>query len=475
MNSRSHQSSSTSLHPLPRARIHIGLAGMGTVGSGVVKILEKNAALIAERSHADIRIHSVLVRDPLKAHAGQISPTQFVKTPQELVDNQEINLIIEAMGGHGDPAYSLVKDSLKAGKAVITANKALLAHHGLELAQIAEANNVPLYYEASVAGGIPIIKLVREGLGGNRISKILGIMNGTSNYILSTMEQSGAGFAEVLQQAQDLGYAESDPTLDIGGGDAAHKLALLTALCFGCAPDCAQITCGGIEHVTPEDIAIAAEFKCRIKLVAQAERLHDGRILQMVVPTLVPYDLPLAHVGGVLNGIYLRGDFVGTSFIEGRGAGAGPTASAILSDILDYAMLRGGAQQVDVQQNNSSIHAAAPAFAPIRPVFGVSASQLKIGQTTGGLEWYGRYYIRLRVMDRPGVIADIAPILRDHLVSIESLIQRGQSEDDPVSIIILTHAVKGKNIADAAHKLTKLPAILQRPMVMPILDADDEV
>lgn len=473
MNSRSHQSSSTSLPPLPRTRIQIGLAGMGTVGGGVVKMLEKNAALIAQRSHADIRIHSVLVRDPLKARAGQISPAQFVKTPQELIENQEINLIIEAMGGHGDPAYSLVKDSLKAGKAVITANKALLAHHGLELARIAEANNVPLYYEASVAGGIPIIKLVREGLGGNRISKILGIMNGTSNYILSTMEQSGAGFAEVLQQAQDLGYAESDPTLDIGGGDAAHKLALLTALCFGCAPDCAQITCGGIEHVTPEDIAIAAEFKCRIKLVAQAERLHDGRILQMVVPTLVPYDLPLAHVGGVLNGIYLRGDFVGSSFIEGRGAGAGPTASAILSDILDYAMLRGGAQQ-DVQQNHTSAHAAPPAFAPIRPVFGVGASRLTTGQTTGGLEWYGRHYIRLRVMDRPGVIADIAPILRDHLVSIESLIQRGQSEDDPVSIIILTHAVKGKNIADAVHKLAQIPAILQSPMVMPILDADDE-
>lgn len=454
MNSSNMQNSYISSDKISRP-LNIGIAGLGTVGCGIVKLLEHNADLIKQRSHTNIYIHSVMVRNPQKARDIDLLKYNMVTHVEELLENPDINLIIEVIGGDGDPAYSLVKSALKAKKAVITANKALLAKHGLELAQIAENNDTPLLFEAAVAGGIPIVKLLREGLAGNRIKKILGIMNGTSNYILSTMEMTGASFATVLKEAQELGYAESDPLLDIGGGDAAHKLALLSSLAFGCVPDFDQITLMGIERINQDDIQIAAEFKYRIKLVAQAELLNDGRVLQMVVPTLVPYALPLAHVNGVMNGIYTYGDFVGPSFIEGRGAGAGPTASAILSDVMDLA------HQIQNPDNGR-----------VRPVFGIVARALSKGQTTGGFEWFGRYYMRLTVMDRPGVIAEIAPILRDHLVSIESLIQRGRSEDLPVNIIIITHATRGKNIAEVIFKLKQLPVILDTPMVMPILDTE---
>ena len=311
--------------------------------------------------------------------------------------------------------------------------------------EIAERNNVSLCYEAAVAGGIPIIKMIREGLGANRISGLYGIMNGTCNYILTTMERTGEDFAKVLKDAQELGYAEADPTLDIGGGDSGHKLVLLSALAYGCLPDFKNLSVEGIDHLEAEDIEIAAEFGCRIKLIGQATKLEDGRVLQMVAPSLVPKTSPLAHVDGVLNGIFVQGDFVGSSFVEGRGAGEGPTASAIIADVMEIA--KG--------------HCA--------PVFGVPSGKLEKAPTATAQDWRGEFYVRLVVEDRPGVIADIAPILRDHTISIESLIQRGRSEKEPVNIVIMTHDAKGEDIRAACAGIADLPCVLGKPLLMPVL------
>ncbi|HOO51446.1 MAG TPA: homoserine dehydrogenase, partial [Alphaproteobacteria bacterium] len=302
---------------LDQKPLRVALAGLGTVGIGAYKILMQNASVLEERTGRQIVVTAISARNQSKDRGVDLAQCAWEDNPVNLASRDDVDVIIEAMGGENDPAYTLVKTALENKKHVVTANKALLAYHGVELAEIAERNNVSLCYEAAVAGGIPIIKMIREGLGANRISGLYGIMNGTCNYILTTMERTGEDFAKVLKDAQELGYAEADPTLDIGGGDSGHKLVLLSALAYGCLPDFKNLSVEGIDHLEAEDIEIAAEFGCRIKLIGQATKLEDGRVLQMVAPSLVPKTSPLAHVDGVLNGIFVQGDFVGSSFVEG--------------------------------------------------------------------------------------------------------------------------------------------------------------
>ncbi|MCB1557980.1 MAG: homoserine dehydrogenase [Alphaproteobacteria bacterium] len=430
---------------LDQKPLRVALAGLGTVGIGAYKILMQNASVLEERTGRQIVVTAISARNQSKDRGVDLAQCAWEDNPVNLASRDDVDVIIEAMGGENDPAYTLVKTALENKKHVVTANKALLAYHGVELAEIAERNNVSLCYEAAVAGGIPIIKMIREGLGANRISGLYGIMNGTCNYILTTMERTGEDFAKVLKDAQELGYAEADPTLDIGGGDSGHKLVLLSALAYGCLPDFKNLSVEGIDHLEAEDIEIAAEFGCRIKLIGQATKLEDGRVLQMVAPSLVPKTSPLAHVDGVLNGIFVQGDFVGSSFVEGRGAGEGPTASAIIADVMEIA--KG--------------HCA--------PVFGVPSGKLEKAPTATAQDWRGEFYVRLVVEDRPGVIADIAPILRDHTISIESLIQRGRSEKEPVNIVIMTHDAKGEDIRAACAGIADLPCVLGKPLLMPVL------
>jgi homoserine dehydrogenase len=349
------------------------------------------------------------------------------------------------MGGDGDPALSLVKVALTAGKSVVTANKALIAHHGMDLARLAEQNGAALHYEAAVAGGIPIIKMLREGLAANEMKAIYAILNGTCNYILTTMERTGQNFADVLSEAQKLGYAEADPTLDVDGGDTGHKTAILTALAFGCQPNFKNLSVTGIRSVTAEDIQAADELGYRIKLIGQSLKRSDGRILQMVSPTLVPKSSPMAHVSGVMNGILTDADPVGQSFVSGRGAGSGPTASAIMADL------------IDVSRGQTLLPFSCP-VAQLSPLANLTLA-----------DWQGEFYLRLVVKDKAGVIADIAPILRDAHISIESLIQHGRSSEQPVSVIITTHGTNGRDILSAAHEIAKLDSVMADPLVMPIL------
>jgi homoserine dehydrogenase len=417
-------------------QIRIGIVGLGTVGASVFKILG---------SMAEFKITAVSARDKTKDRGLELAGVTWVDNPVDLAERDDVDVVIEVMGGDGDPAYSLIKQALQHKKSVVTANKALIAKHGLELATLAEANHVGLYFEAAVGGGIPIIKMLREGLVANKISAIYGILNGTCNYILTTMERTGQDFDSVLADAQKLGYAEADPSLDVDGGDTAHKLSILTTLGFGCAPDLKSISVVGIRAVMAEDIRSADELGYRIKLVGQAHQLADGQILNMVSPSLVPKSSPLAHVGGVLNAVLTEADLVGQSFVAGRGAGGNPTASAVIADVMDSA--RG---------------------VKILP-FIQSATTLSTKPKSSLSNWQGEFYMRLVVHDEAGVIAEIAPILRDQNISIESLIQKGRSTETPVNIIIMTHATNGQNIIDAIQKISTLKCVLETPFVMPVL------
>jgi homoserine dehydrogenase len=417
-------------------QIRVAIAGLGTVGASVFKNLE---------SKSTFKIVAVSAKNKSKDRGLDLTGVTWVDNPIDLATRSDIEVIVEVMGGEGDPAYSLIKLALQNKKSVVTANKALLAYHGLDLARLAEENNVGLYFEAAVAGGIPIIKMLREGLSANKILAVYGILNGTCNYILTTMEQTGQGFNEVLLEAQNLGYAEADPSLDVDGGDTAHKLSILTSLAFGCVPDLKSVSVSGVRFVTAEDIRVADELGYRIKLVGQARQFADGQILNMVSPSLVPKSSPLAHVGRVLNAVLTEGDLVGQSFVAGRGAGSAPTASAVLADLNDIS--RGVKISVFVKATNELSTSPKVAFP----------------------SWKGEFYIRLVVKDEAGVIADIAPILRDSHISIESLIQRGRSTEDPVSIIIMTHDTTGDDVIDAMTKIAKLKCVLEKPFVMPVL------
>ncbi|MGH6942683.1 MAG: homoserine dehydrogenase, partial [Geminicoccaceae bacterium] len=319
----------------------------------------------------------------------------------------------------------------------------LLAHHGAELARLAEANRVTIGFEAAVAGGIPIVKTLREALAGNRISRVYGILNGTCNYILSTMRESGRDFEAVLAEAKELGYAEADPGFDIDGIDTAHKLSLLAALAFGCPPDFAAVYTEGIRHVSALDIAFASEMGYRIKLLGVA-RLTEFGLEQRVHPCMVPLAAPISQVEGVFNAVVAEGDQVGASLYAGRGAGGGPTASAVLADIVDLA--RGA----------------------VPPVFTMPCVALQPLAASPMERHYGAYYIRLMVLDRPGVMADVTACLRDHEVSIEALIQRARSPTEPVPIVLTTHETAEARMVGALARIAALGSILEPPRMIRI-------
>jgi homoserine dehydrogenase len=326
---------------------------------------------------------------------------------------------------------------------VVTANKALLARHGGALAEAAEASGATLAYEAAVAGGIPIIKALREGLAANRIRRIAGILNGTCNFILTSMRERGREFADVLAEAQKLGYAEADPSFDIDGVDAAHKLAILTALAFGRPVDFAAIHVEGIRNVSALDITFARELGYRIKLLGIARRTEAG-IESRVHPCMVPEDSPLARVDGVYNAIVAEGDFVGRVMLEGRGAGAGPTASAVVADLIDIAQGRRA------------------------PVWGAGIAQLSSAPSVPMDAYAGAYYLRLMVVDRPGVIADVAGALRDSGVSLESMLQHGRAPGEAVPIVLVTHETKESQMRLAIDRIERLDSVLERPSVIRI-------
>ena len=428
--------------------LRLGIAGLGTVGTGVLDMLATHSTLVAARAGMPVKVTAVSARSRSKSRDGHdLSGFEWHDDPVSLARSAGIDVFIELIGGDTGPAKDAVEAAIASGKHVITANKALLAHHGAALAKAAEAKRVQLNFEAAVAGGIPIVKTLREGLAGNSVKKLFGIMNGTCNYILTKMAKEGRSFADVLKEAQGLGYAEADPTFDVGGFDTAHKLAVLTSLAFGTEVNLASIRIEGIEAITLDDIANAAELGYKIKLLGVAVA-HDGGVEQRVHPTLVPKGSPVADTDGVFNAVVVKGDFVGDLMLEGRGAGAHPTASAVLSDI------------VDIARGNT------------RPAFGIPAKDLKKFKPAPQKAHEGGFYVALELLDRPGAVASIATILAESKVSIESIVQRGKVDKHaPRAIapfILITHDTLEQSIAKAMEKIQKDGHVAGKPRVIRI-------
>jgi len=421
-----------------RPPLRVGIVGLGTVGASVFRLLRTHRELLFERAGRAIEIRGVSAKNPRRERGIDLSDAEWFDDPLELARHPEIDVVCELVGGSEGVALDVVRTALAAGRPVVTANKALLAHHGAALARLAEENGTTIGWEAAVAGGIPVVKALREGLGANRIRRVHGILNGTCNYILTQMRREGREFEDVLAEAQRLGYAEADPSFDVDGIDAAHKLALLAAVAFGGEPRFDAVHVEGIRHITALDIAYAEELGYRIKLLGVA-RLTPHGLEQRVHPAMVPADAPIAQVEGVFNGVVIEGDFVGTTMFEGRGAGGGPTASAVVADILDLA--RG--------------HRL--------PVFGVPASRLSRPVPAPMSRHQGRYYIRLQVVDRPGVLAEIAAILRDHAISIEALIQRARNPGAGVPIVLTSHETVESAMTAALARINELASVLEPP------------
>ena len=425
-------------HPLS-----VGLAGLGTVGGGVLTMLRDNADIVAARAGRPIAVTAVSARDRTKDRGFGLSGLHWYEDPVALAADPGVDVVVELIGGSDGAALAVAEAALRAGKPLVTANKALLAVHGAALGRLAEQAGVALGFEAAVAGGIPVIKAVREGLSGNRISAVAGILNGTCNYILTQMRERGREFAEVLADAQKLGYAEADPSFDIDGIDAAHKLAILAALAFGRPVAFEAVHVEGIRRISAVDIGFASELGYRIKLLGIARRIEAG-IETRVHPCMVPGTAPIARVDGVFNAVVAEGDFVGRVMLEGRGAGAGPTASAVVADLIDIARNR------------------------LTPVWGASGSALSDAPSLPISSHVGAYYLRLMVVDRPGVIADVTAILRDMGVSLESMLQRGRSPGEAVPVVLVTHETKESAMRDALDRIAALPTVMQEPTLIRI-------
>ena len=423
--------------------LRIAVAGLGTVGAGTLKLLAVKSKLLEARCGRPIRVVAVSARDKGRDRGLDLKAVQWFDDPVAMAKAPNIDVFVEVIGGSDCAAKQACEAAIASGKSVVTANKAMLALHGAALAEAAEAKGVTLAYEAAVAGGIPIIKALREGLAANSVKRVYGILNGTCNYILTTMRQTGRDFADVLAEAQALGYAEADPSFDIDGIDTAHKLAVLTAVAFGCRTNFAGVHVEGIRQVSALDIRFADELGYRIKLLGLARRTEKG-VEQRVHPCLVPVGTPIAHVEGVFNAVVAETDFSETNVFEGRGAGAGPTASAIVADLVDIAR---GAKV---------------------PTFAVPAGQLADLPASPMASHVGAYYIRLTVVDKPGVIADVTAILRDNEVSLESMLQRGRSPGETVPIVLVTHETREENMARALAKIAALDTVAEPPCMIRI-------
>ncbi|KGM31604.1 homoserine dehydrogenase [Inquilinus limosus] len=425
--------------------LKIGIAGLGTVGGGVLRLLQAHGDLLAQRSGRRIVVTAVSARDRHRDRGVPLDGVRWYDDAVALAADPEVDVVVELIGGANGVAKTVCETAIAHGKPVVTANKALLAVHGPALAAAAEEAGVALAFEAAVAGGIPAIKGLREGLAGNRIDGVFGILNGTCNYILTEMRTTGREFAEVLAEAQKLGYAEADPSFDVDGVDAAHKLAVLAALAFNARVEFDDLHIEGIRQVSALDIAYAQELGYRIKLLGIARRTEEGLSLR-VHPCMVAEASPIAHVEGVFNAVVAQGDFVGQVMMTGRGAGAGPTASAVVADLVDLA--RG----LKV------------------PTLGIPAARLERAAVLPMDHRRGAYYLRLMVVDRPGVIADVAAAMRDQQISVESLLQRGRSPGDAVPLVIITHETDEAAMTRLLAALGALDAVLEPPHVIRIED-----
>ncbi len=430
--------------------MRIAIAGLGTVGAEVAR------QLLTPHQHpasgTALELVGVSARDAGRDRGFSMDGIAFTPDAADLAARDDVDCVVELIGGDSGPALDLVESAIAHGKPVVTANKALLSRHGARLARDAEAANVALMAEASVAGGIPCLKMLREGLAANRTSRVSGILNGTCNFILTEMTRTGREFDDVLAEAQDLGYAEADPGFDIDGIDAAHKLSLLAAIAFGIEPDLDAISISGIRSVSAVDIACAGDLGYAIRLLGIAGRTGDELLLS-VQPTMVPQSSQLAKVDGPLNAVSVDADPVGTITAIGPGAGAGATASAVLADLHEIADGRGV------------------------NFFGQPATALtafkKNANSQGGT---ARFYMRLGVYDRPGVLADITAVLRDHRISVESILQHGRSDDGEngsVPVVITTHETTATALNEAVDEITRLDTVLGKPTIMVIADAND--
>jgi homoserine dehydrogenase len=420
-------------------KINIGIIGFGAVGTGVVKILQENANLIERRLGIPIRIKNIADIDTERYRGVKIEEGVLISDPLALIEDPEIEIIIELIGGI-EPAKTLILKAMEKGKDVVTANKALLALHGEEIHKATDGYRVEIGFEGAVGGGIPIIRAIKEGLVANNIESIYGIINGTSNYILTKMTEEGKGFSEALQEAQSKGYAEADPTLDIEGIDSAHKLVILSTLAFGTPVDFNDIYTEGISKISPLDIGFAREFGYKIKLLAIA-KMVDSEIELRVHPTMIPEDYLISTVDGIFNAIYVIGDALGPAMFYGRGAGQMPTASAVLSDIIEIGRnaIKGSKGRV-------------PAFA----FQAYSRKKLNVREME---EVVSKYYLRFSALDRPGVLSKISGVLGAHNISISSVIQKGRKEGEAVPVVMMTHEAKEKDVRNALFEIDLLPVV----------------
>ncbi len=412
-------------------RLVIGMLGCGTVGSGVLKLLMDKQALFAERAQVEIEVRKVLVRDPSRVREEWVPRELLTTDPDEIFEDPEIQIVVEVMGGV-NPAKDYLMMALQSGKHVVTANKALLAQQGDDLFDAANESGAALHFEAAVAGGIPIISALKRGLVSNTLRSVYGIINGTTNYILSAMTEEGRGFEEVLAEAQAKGYAESDPTDDVEGFDAAYKLAILSSLIFNKRIDVKQIHRVGIQSVAAQDIAYAKQFGYTIKLLAIAKRTRNG-LEARVNPTMIPADHPLASVNGVYNALLVQGDAVGDLMFYGRGAGQMPTASAIVSDILNIAV------EID---------------SPPNLLMSCQHSE-NVAQLSAPDHVINRYYLRIQTEDKSGVLGHIGHLLGKEDISIHTLIQTKHRPGE-AEIVLITHPVSEQKLRQAVAELRKL-------------------
>jgi homoserine dehydrogenase len=423
--------------------LKIAVAGLGTVGVGTLKLLYEHGDLLERRCGRRLEVTAVSARNKNKDRGVSVDGFIFYEDAAKMAAEADCDIVVELIGGSDGAAKATVEAALSASRHVVTANKALIAHHGTQLALKAEAAGITLAYEAAVAGGIPIIKALREGLAANGLNSIYGILNGTCNYILSRMRDEGLEFQEVLLDAQRLGCAEADPSFDIDGVDAAHKLTILASLAFGSQVDFDNVHVEGIRQISQTDIHLAEELGYRIKLLGIASENENG-IEQRVHPCLVPIDAPIASVEGLFNAVVVEGDYVDTLMMEGRGAGEGPTASAVCADLVDIA------RSITL------------------PTFGIPAGDLKAANTISMDRHKGAYYVRLMVVDQPGVFADVAAILRDNKVSMESILQHGRMPGEAVTVVLTLHETEGSCASRVIETLSNLSGVLETPVMIRI-------
>jgi homoserine dehydrogenase len=423
-----------------KQKINVGMIGLGTVGSGALRILRDNAELIRKRAGLPIEVVKIAVRDLSRDRGIDVPAAILTTNPREIVDDPNIDIVVELIGGY-EPAKELILAAISRGKHIVTANKALLAVHGAEIHAAARRAGVMVGFEGSVAGGVPVIKALKEALAGNRILSIYGIINGTSNYILTKMTDEQRAFDDVLREAQRAGYAEADPTFDVGGIDTAHKLAILVNLAFGVPLNLKDIFTEGITAISPLDIEFGKTLGYKVKLLAIA-KMHDGKVEARVHPTMVPDEYPIAKVGGVYNAIQIVGDACQDIMLYGRGAGSLPTGSAVVADIMDIT------RQIEMKPAPQVVSAdSAPTLQPMDSISSV-------------------YYFRLMALDQPGVLSQISGILGRHRISIAQMIQRGRKQGGSVPLVIMTHTALEHDIQRALVEIEALDCVTEKPVLI---------